>query len=139
MNFNGPPEHYGLDPSISCKSAFMELSSTPVSAHGYNHSYNTVPPNYNPYSMRFYHNPSTPDYPIPCNARNSFAMPPILSHPLSHHPYLSTPLPSYPSAHDPSLDGEWKSYTFLGLLRILKPTIGFLAIVEALVDVAKKL
>ncbi|XP_031556143.1 homeobox protein DLX-6-like [Actinia tenebrosa] len=81
------------------KSAFMELSSTPVS-HGYN-SYNPVSANYNPYSVRYYHGPAAPEYGLPCNTRNSFPMQMLNHHPLSHHPYLSAaPLQPYPGSHD---------------------------------------
>lgn len=100
MNLSFQSEYF--DPPTPCKSAFMELPSTP-GAHSYT-SYNSVPPNYNPYTaaMRYYHHaPPSQDYSLTCNARNSFPMPPVLNHhPLSHHPYLSPPLQTFGAPHD---------------------------------------
>lgn len=101
MSVNFQQECFSTDP-VSFKSAFMELpspSSIPVSHHNYNpvsHNYN----NYSPYAMRYIHGPSTPDYGLSCNTRNSFPAMPMINHPLSHHPYLSPQLQPYPGAHD---------------------------------------
>jgi len=99
MNLNFQAEYF--EPPAPCKSAFMELPSTP-GPHSYS-SYNPVPPNYNPYTaMRYYHHPPpSQDYPLACNARNSFPMPPVLNHhPLSHHPYLSPSIQGFGAPHD---------------------------------------
>lgn len=100
MNLNFQAEYF--EPPAPCKSAFMELPSTP-GTHSYS-SYNSVPPNYNPYTAAmgyYHHSPSSQDYSLACNARNSFPMPPVLRHhPLSHHPYLSPPLPAFRAPHD---------------------------------------
>ncbi|KAJ7376025.1 Homeobox protein DLX-4 [Desmophyllum pertusum] len=100
MNLNFQAEYF--EPPAPCKSAFMELPST-QGPHSYS-SYNPVPPNYNPYTaaMRYYHHPpSSQDYSLACNARNSFPMPPVLNHhPLSHHPYLTPSMQGYGPPHD---------------------------------------
>lgn len=100
MNLSYQSEYF--EPPAPCKSAFMELPSTP-GTHSYP-SYNSVPSNYNPYTaaMRYYHHSSTSqDYSLACNARNSFPMPPVLNHhPLSHHPYLSPSLQAFGAPHD---------------------------------------
>lgn len=105
MNLNFQAEYF--EPPAPCKSAFMELPSTP-GPHSYS-SYNPVPPNYNPYTaMRYYHHPpSSQDYPLACNARNSFPIPPVLNHhPLSHHAYLPPSMQGFGSPHDSSHDGK---------------------------------
>lgn len=106
MNLNFQAEYF--EPPAPCKSAFMELPSTP-GPHSYS-SYNPVPPNYNPYTaaMRYYHHsPSSQDYSLACNARNSFPMPPVLNHhPLSHHPYLTPSMQGYGPPHDSPHDGK---------------------------------
>lgn len=104
MNLNFQAEYF--EPPAACKSAFMELPSPP-GTHSYS-SYNSVPPNYNPYTaaMRYYHHsPTSQEYSHPCNARNSFPMAPVLSHhPLSHHPYLSPSLTAFGAHHESPLD-----------------------------------
>lgn len=106
MNLNFQAEYF--EPPAPCKSAFMELPSTP-GTHSYS-SYNSVPPNYNPYTaaMRYFHHPSSSqDYSLACNARSSFPMPPVLNHhPLSHHPYLSPPLQAFGSPLESPHDGK---------------------------------
>ena len=107
MNLSYQSEYF--EPPAPCKSAFMELPSTP-GTHSYP-SYNSVPSNYNPYTaaMRYYHHSSTSqDYSLACNARNSFPMPPVLNHhPLSHHPYLSPSLQAFGAPHDSPHDGRF--------------------------------
>lgn len=99
MNLSYQSE-YCFEPTAPCKSAFMELPSTP-GAHSYP-NYNSVPSNYNPYTaaMRYYRPPTSQDYPLACKARNSFTMPPLNHHPLSHHPYLSPSLQAFGASHD---------------------------------------
>ena len=110
MSVNFQQECFGAEP-VSFKSAFMELPSAPsipVSHHNYNpvsHNYN----NYNPYAMRYIHGPSTPDYGISCNTRNSFPAMPMINHPLSHHPYLPPQLQPYPGGQD-THEGEQNFY-----------------------------
>lgn len=104
MNLSFQSEYF--DPPAPCKSAFMELPTAP-GTHSYP-NYNSVSPNYNPYTaaMRFYHHPSSSqDYTLACNARNSFPMPPVLNHhPTLHHPYLPPNLQGFGSPHDSSHD-----------------------------------
>lgn len=106
MNLNFQADYF--EPPAPCKSAFMELPSTP-GPHSYS-SYNPVPPNYNPYTaaMRYYHHPpANQDYSLACNARNSFPMPPVLNHhPLSHHPYLSPSMQGFGAPHESPHDGR---------------------------------
>lgn len=115
MNLSYQSE-YCFEPTAPCKSAFMELPSTP-GAHSYP-NYNSVPSNYNPYTaaMRYYHPPTSQDYPLACKARNSFTMPPLNHHPLSHHPYLSPSLQAFGASHDSPHDGM---YLHLELLLLL--------------------
>ncbi|XP_032219241.1 homeobox protein DLX-6 [Nematostella vectensis] len=81
-------------------SPLMDLPSPPAVSHGYS-TYNSVPASYNPYSVRYYHGPAAPEYGLACNSRNSFPMPMLNHHPLSHHPYLQSPIQPYPgSAHE---------------------------------------
>lgn len=100
MNLNFQADYF--EPPAPCKSAFMELPSTP-GPHSYS-SYNPVPPNYNPYTaaMRYYHHPpANQEYSLACNARSSFPMPPVLNHhPLSHHPYLSPSIQGFGAPRD---------------------------------------